>query len=264
MSTRRQGPSTVPLQNLLALLEAVGEERTVSGMLGRTVQQIESLLRFDHACVTLSTVNFWKPGLIFTRHSSIWQDYFHHYSSLRTLPSRAEPWWPSVGVINPEQFGDIEFHRDFAATHHIRQTLVLTNLPQVTEGSQGFCFGFFRCSKTVFSAEDLACLKMLYPHLRNLFSLLVEPTLGRRQRLERNASRSGLTRREVEVVELLCERLSVAEIADRLFISRHTVEKHLENIYAKLRAAGWRKACEEISGDEAKPQSTTSTSPMFL
>ncbi len=44
----------------------------------------------------------------------------------------------------------------------------------------------------------------------------------------------GLTQREQEIALLLSERLTMPEIADRLFISPRTVEKHAENIYAKL------------------------------
>ncbi len=45
---------------------------------------------------------------------------------------------------------------------------------------------------------------------------------------------SGLTRREREIVELLAEGQSNAEVATALWISPLTVRKHLENIYAKL------------------------------
>lgn len=43
-----------------------------------------------------------------------------------------------------------------------------------------------------------------------------------------------LTKREVEILENLSQGLKNQEIADKLFISRSTVKKHIENIYLKL------------------------------
>ena len=44
----------------------------------------------------------------------------------------------------------------------------------------------------------------------------------------------GLTRREAEVLELLVEGQTQKTIAKQLFVSEHTVNTHVRNIYAKL------------------------------
>ena len=44
----------------------------------------------------------------------------------------------------------------------------------------------------------------------------------------------ALTRGERAVVELVAEGLSNPEVAERLFLSRHTVKRHLSNAMVKL------------------------------
>jgi DNA-binding NarL/FixJ family response regulator len=46
-----------------------------------------------------------------------------------------------------------------------------------------------------------------------------------------------LTEREREVLELIAQGRSNKAIGERLFITEHTVEKHVKNIFAKLRLA---------------------------
>jgi DNA-binding NarL/FixJ family response regulator len=45
----------------------------------------------------------------------------------------------------------------------------------------------------------------------------------------------GLTERELEVLALMAEGRSNRAIGERLFITEHTVEKHVKNIFATLR-----------------------------
>lgn len=45
-----------------------------------------------------------------------------------------------------------------------------------------------------------------------------------------------LTPREIEVLQLICEELTTAQIADRLFVSVNTVETHRKNLLSKTGA----------------------------
>lgn len=63
--------------------------------------------------------------------------------------------------------------------------------------------------------------------------MIASPTPGSRE-TKQERSPLGLTRREREVLELVAEGLTNAQIAARLWISCKTVGHHLESTYAKL------------------------------
>ncbi len=58
----------------------------------------------------------------------------------------------------------------------------------------------------------------------------------------------GLTTREVEVLRLVAEGLTDPQIAERLFVSRHTVNTHLRAVYSKL-GVNTRTAAARIAAE---------------
>ena len=48
--------------------------------------------------------------------------------------------------------------------------------------------------------------------------------------------KSQLTKREVEILELICQELTMKEIGDRLFISEQTIHTHRKNLMRKTEA----------------------------
>jgi two-component system, NarL family, nitrate/nitrite response regulator NarL len=85
-------------------------------------------------------------------------------------------------------------------------------------------------------------------------------------RPEQAQTAHNLTKREIDVLSLLAEGLTQAEIAEKLFISPRTVGKHIEHILAKLgvhsRAQAVAHALREelIETERRPPDVTASTS----
>lgn len=57
--------------------------------------------------------------------------------------------------------------------------------------------------------------------------------------------RLGLSKRELEVLQLMSEGLSNAEIAGRLFVSLNTIKTHASNLFFKLDASRRTQAIEK-------------------
>lgn len=53
---------------------------------------------------------------------------------------------------------------------------------------------------------------------------------------EEECNRLGISKRELEVLELMAQGLSNQEIADKLFVSLNTVKTHSANLFIKLDA----------------------------
>ncbi len=56
-----------------------------------------------------------------------------------------------------------------------------------------------------------------------------------------------LTRREVEILTLIVEGHSSKTVADLLFVSKRTVDFHLDNIYEKLNVTNRMQALQRAS-----------------
>jgi DNA-binding CsgD family transcriptional regulator len=86
-------------------------------------------------------------------------------------------------------------------------------------------FFFFDREQRGFGARQRDLLALLRPHLalwRRRWDAAVDPIVF------------NLTPREVEILEVLVNGATNKEIARRLWVSPHTVRKHLEHIFEKL------------------------------
>lgn len=105
------------------------------------------------------------------------------------------------------------------------------------------------------SQREQAILFSLRPHLLNLYSIhakLTDQTRGHLFAAELAADCRLLSKREAEIARLLCQRLSAAEIATKLLISPYTVQRHIANIYEKLKVGNRRQLLIKMLGNEAR------------
>lgn len=92
-------------------------------------------------------------------------------------------------------------------------------------------------SSSNFLESDVDTLGLVDSYLNGIYSAFDKKgdTLNPKLSAEAIAERFPLlSRREAEVSSLIACRLNTAEIATNLFISRRTVEKHIESIFEKL------------------------------
>jgi DNA-binding CsgD family transcriptional regulator len=66
--------------------------------------------------------------------------------------------------------------------------------------------------------------------------------------VDANCKRYYLTSKEIEIVHLICQRLKYREIAEQLFISPRTVDKHVENIFSKTAVKTRSELIRKMSG----------------
>lgn len=66
---------------------------------------------------------------------------------------------------------------------------------------------------------------------------ITKPIVKARLSYEKIAKDYDLTTREKDILELIVQGLNNNEIADKLFISIHTVKSHVENIFRKTKVS---------------------------
>lgn len=106
----------------------------------------------------------------------------------------------------------------------------------------GACVGAITLYRTErygdFTDKELYILKQLVPHLQNK---LMAETQAVESKVERSKGSSyylmhayHLSRREIEILRLLCDGKNNSEISSLLSISVNTVKKHITNLYGKM------------------------------
>ena len=241
--------SKVPWLKVHEYLLQVGSCRTISEFMLTACREAEKLIPFD----TTACLHRLIDGRVFdiclggigcgVAETASYNDYYRlkQPGTPATSGRRSDQdrgFLMSTPVIDWRKLQHLEYASDFMLPNRMYKSLAHV-FP-----TQQIALSVHRSRLSPdFKEEDITVLDLLNQHLNIYWSLLVEREgLNYRPAAEKSglrsvsgeASRLGLTQRELEIALLLSERLSMPEIADRLFISPRTVEKHAENIYGKL------------------------------
>jgi DNA-binding NarL/FixJ family response regulator len=102
-----------------------------------------------------------------------------------------------------------------------------------------------------FGQREVEIMRCIQPDLSNFLADLttVDTTLLQSFAcVEISGALRPLSSREVEIVQLVCHRLSAPQIARALWISHRTVERHIQNVYVKLGASCRRDMLRRLLG----------------
>lgn len=111
-------------------------------------------------------------------------------------------------------------------------------------------FGIHRSKRSPgFTEKERAILEVIQPHLSNFYamhSLLAQYDAQLPDAAVIASDYKILTKREAEIVALLCRRFSTGMIASQLLISPATVYRHIANIFAKLNVFNRAELMEKL------------------
>jgi len=84
------------------------------------------------------------------------------------------------------------------------------------------------------ASELIAAIKMVHQGGMYLSKELPNIFYENKSQTQTDSLFPDISQRELDVLKLICEELNTQEIADRLFISKHTVETHRANLLLKV------------------------------
>lgn len=251
--------SDLPWEKIYDYVVACGGHRDPVEFVHAMLDEMDDLVPFDEGvafCLDESrrVCDQWLVN-IKPRWLNMYLDYYSHIQgtqwNLRTSPANELRKKPTVEHI---QWGDApmdEFVANYIMARGIQCSLAVTffdpnGLPRVV-------LSFDRVRRSRFTAREVETVRYASIQLGMLFkNFLVNPSLfpsaiaqnvGIDSRIEK-----VLTKRELEVVELLARGLSPAHVATTLHISISTAYKHIAHIYKKLNVSSQQELLVRVLG----------------
>lgn len=139
-------------------------------------------------------------------------------------------------VINNEVRMKSSYYQNFLLPMNLTNVM---GLSLATNGTPLGAVSIYRMKeKEDFTAKDAYILKQFIPHLINKMLAIKEGTALASSNIDQPnqvlADKYALSKREIEVIRLVCKGLNNEQIGQALVITTNTVKKHMNHIFSKL------------------------------
>ena len=229
---------------------ACGDAHDPKGFVAAILNSAPDLLRFDRAFVLFFDGN----GKVIHQHlsniSNETSDFYmssfahgseagnHEYSIDRYY--REIPDTIDISIINWLDEPETVFIREYIRPQDLAYSMVLIFYDLY--GNIRTAVALDKLNRKPWTGKELADIYYAFPHLSNLYKNFFyseENGWGRIKAF--SPDNSGLTKREAEIANLLCQGVSPANVSSTLYISIATTYKHISNIYEKLGISSQRE-----------------------
>ena len=174
-----------------------------------------------------------------------YENYYHEKDTFNpvTDPSRSKPSslrknvYTITDLMTYKEYEMTEYYNDFFREQNIYYEVEVLLFDK--ERLTGFISILKSRDEKDFTPLEISILNKLSPLLSRLlaYDLLLEQQQEENKCFNKELQTIGsshLTKREIEIIDLIIKGFSNKEIADKLFISLYTVKVHVKSIFEKL------------------------------
>lgn len=246
----------IPWEKLYDYVLACGREHEPEQFVRTVLEEMDELVSFDQGLAYCLDENRRVESQHLFNIKSRWSNmYLEYYSfmqannrSLRRVVNERFD-LPFVEQIEWAQEPLSEFITDYIMARGVLCSLAMVFFDQNSLPRAVFSFDRTRSSK--FSERDMQIVRFAAAQLNNLYkNFFTDPQLvpGSARSIEDDKIDQLLTKREREVVDLMCRGLSPAHVSKTLRISVSTTYKHIAHIYKKLNVSSQQELLVRVLG----------------
>ena len=238
---------SLPWPQINSFLLDIGKERAPWDFCKKVCNNISGLIPFDTAMLYLLGEDLKPFDQVLIGVDAEWsQIYLNYYSRLEN--HRFSYLVPTPNFIEWKDVENCEYLRDFIRPQKVHHTAALKFFNAEGWLTGALCIN--RKGNSGFTLIEKELVNLIRAHINNLHAnFFVRPAPPPQQFNFFNAE-GTLTRRESQIVDLLCKGMNPQLISRRLFISYATVNRHIANIHKKLKISTRQELLVKILGNE--------------